>query len=99
MPRRLVVNADDLGLSRAVNAGIAEAHRRGIVTSTSCLVVGPAWEEAVQVLRGLPALGVGVHLAWVEGRPVNDPARVPSLVDRNGRFLGGWPAFLLRYLS
>jgi predicted glycoside hydrolase/deacetylase ChbG (UPF0249 family) len=60
--KRLIVNADDLGLSAGVNAGIVEAHRRGIVTSASLMVRQPAAEEAARLARRLPRLGVGLHI-------------------------------------
>ena len=63
MPERfLIVNADDLGLSDAINAGIVEAHEQGIVTSTSLMVRRPAADAAVAVLAEHPALALGLHL-------------------------------------
>jgi chitin disaccharide deacetylase len=60
--RFLIVNADDLGLSDAVNAGIAEAHKRGIVTSASLMVRKPAAVEAVALAREHPSLAIGLHI-------------------------------------
>jgi predicted glycoside hydrolase/deacetylase ChbG (UPF0249 family) len=62
----LVVNADDLGLSRGVNRGIIEAHERGIVTSASLMVRWPAAEEAAAYARSHSRLGVGLHLDFAE---------------------------------
>jgi predicted glycoside hydrolase/deacetylase ChbG (UPF0249 family) len=59
--RLLIVNADDFGLSRSVNRGIAEAHERGILTSTSLMVRGPAASEAAAYAHDQPGLGVGLH--------------------------------------
>lgn len=59
--RVLVVNADDFGASEGVNRGIVEGHVRGIVTSTSLMVTGPAAREAVALAREHPALGIGLH--------------------------------------
>lgn len=59
---RLIVNADDFGLSQGVNRGIAEAFRNGIVTSASLMVRGRAAEDAARLARRLPGLGVGLHL-------------------------------------
>jgi hopanoid biosynthesis associated protein HpnK len=98
MSRALIVNADDLGMSRSVNEGIAKAHRDGIVTSASLLANGEAFEDAMELVRACPSLGVGLHIGWVDGRPLSDPARVPTLVDRRGRFTNGWKEFLWRYL-
>jgi predicted glycoside hydrolase/deacetylase ChbG (UPF0249 family) len=61
------------------------AHREGIVTSTSLLGNVPALDEARALLAGAPGLGVGVHLTLVGGRPVSDPATVPSLLGADGR--------------
>ena len=60
--RFLVVNADDLGLSAAVNAGVFEAHERGVVTSASLMVRQGAAEEAAEAFSGYPSLAVGLHL-------------------------------------
>jgi predicted glycoside hydrolase/deacetylase ChbG (UPF0249 family) len=62
--RYLVVNADDFGSCSGVNRGIAEAHARGIVTSTSLMVGRPASEEAALVARAFPALSVGLHASF-----------------------------------
>ena len=66
--RKVIVNADDFGLSRGVNRGIIEAHERGILTSTSFMVRQPAAEEAAEYARANPSLGVGLHVdlgEWV----------------------------------
>jgi predicted glycoside hydrolase/deacetylase ChbG (UPF0249 family) len=60
--RRLVVNADDFGLSTGVNAGVLRAHREGIVTSASLMVRAPAAEHAVAAAASHPELGVGLHV-------------------------------------
>jgi predicted glycoside hydrolase/deacetylase ChbG (UPF0249 family) len=84
----LVVTADDLGLSPGVTKGILEAHRRGVVRSTSLLVTFDSSAEAAAQGRMEPDLEVGLHVDLVGGWSVSDPATVPSLVDREGRFLG-----------
>src|SRR3954447_20119572 len=83
---RLVVNADDFGLSPAISRGILAAHRDGIVTSTSLLGNAADLEDARALLGGAPELGVGVHLTLVGGRPVSDPAAIPSLLAADGGF-------------
>jgi predicted glycoside hydrolase/deacetylase ChbG (UPF0249 family) len=82
----VVVTADDLGLSTGVTRGIIEAHRRGIVRSTSLLVTFPAAEEAAALALAEPDLEIGLHLDLVGGVPVSDPAAVPSLCDDDGQF-------------
>ncbi len=84
--KRLIVNADDFGMSRGITDGIILAHRYGFVTSTSLMANMPAAEYAVARLAEVPRLGVGVHLNICAGRPILPPKEVPSLVDANGGF-------------
>jgi len=91
---RLVVNADDFGMSPSISRGIVRAHRDGIVTSTSLLGNCGDLDAARALLAEAPTLGVGVHLALVGGSPVTDPARVPSLVGPNGAFLSRGAEFI-----
>ena len=94
--RLLVVNADDFGLTPGVCRGILTAHERGIVTSTTALAVGPAFDAHAGALRD-SGLAVGAHLCAVgEDPPVLSAAEVPSLVDGRGRFPLTWKAFLAR---
>ncbi|MEI2764772.1 MAG: ChbG/HpnK family deacetylase [Dermatophilaceae bacterium] len=95
--RALVVTADDLGLTVGVNRGIRRAHLDGIVTATSLLAVGGAFDDAVRMLRVTPTLDAGVHLALVgEDPPVLTATEVPTLVDRRGRFPLTYRQFLVR---
>jgi len=94
--KNLIVNADDLGWTAGVNRGIAEAHRNGIVTSSSVLANGAAFDDGVKVVRALPALGVGVHLNLSGGAPVAGTKAVPSLVDERGELSGGPEQLLLK---
>jgi hopanoid biosynthesis associated protein HpnK len=82
--KRLIVNADDFGFTRGVNAGIVRAYKTGIVTSTTIMANGEAFEDAIELVRTNPGLGVGCHLAVVGGRPVAEPSQVRSLVDDEG---------------
>jgi chitin disaccharide deacetylase len=77
--KQLLVNADDFGLSPAINAGIIHAHRDGIVTSTSIVASGSAFAEALQLAQSYPALGLGVHLTLVEEKAVSVAAKIPTL--------------------
>src|SRR5438067_10426812 len=84
---RLVINADDFGLSAGVNRGILEAHAAGTVSSTSLLVNAPGFADAVRGARSAPGLGVGLHLNLTAGSPVPSPGAVATLCDRRtGRF-------------
>ena len=81
--RRLIVNADDFGVTRGVSEGILTAHRHGIVTSTTALVTSRIEPEHVARARD-SALGIGLHVNLTLGRPLTSGA---SLVDESGRFV------------
>ncbi len=84
--KRLIVNADDFGLAESVNRAIIVAHRDGILTSTSLLANGLAFDDAVTLSREFPCLSVGVHLNISEGTPVSPADRIPSLINERGEF-------------
>ena len=97
-PAHLIVNADDFGLCRAVNEGVASAFDNGVVTSASLLPTGDRFEQAVELARARPKLDLGIHLALTQTRSILPTAQVRSLVDARGRFAPTWLAFLSRYL-
>jgi chitin disaccharide deacetylase len=74
----LIVTGDDFGISRGINRGIVETHRRGILTSTSLMVDRPACEEAAALAAEYATLSVGLHL---ELDPA-DAGRVPCELER-----------------
>jgi chitin disaccharide deacetylase len=82
--KRLLVNADDFGLSPGANLGILRAHREGIVTSATIMVNMPAAPEAFRLAKTTPTLGVGLHITLTGGRPLSD---APSLTGPDGCFL------------
>ena len=96
--KRLIVNADDFGLHESVNRGIYKAHTQGIVASTSLMAGGCAFEDAINIKRSCPDLGVGVHLTLVGGCPVVPADQVASLVDDQSCFCSSYPVFLSRFL-
>jgi chitin disaccharide deacetylase len=83
-PRRLIVNADDLGRSTGINDGIFEAHARGLVTSATLMAGEAAAGDAAARLADHPKLGVGLHITLTGSRPTLPARRVPSLVDAAG---------------
>lgn len=93
---RLIVNADDYGMSRGITDGILTAHRYGLLTSTSMMVNMPASEYALDRLAKFPHLGVGIHLNICAARPILPPAEIRSLVGADGRFHA--PAVMIRRL-
>lgn len=98
--KRLIVTADDFGLSEAVNEAVESAHKDGILTTASLMVAEPAARDAVERARRLPKLAVGLHLVVVDGQPVLPPAEIPALVGKDGRFrnclaCGGFAYFFI----
>ncbi len=83
---RLIVTADDFGLHPAVNEAVELAHRDGVLRAASLMVAAPAMLDAVERARRLPGLAVGLHLVLADGVAVLPPARIPDLVDADGRF-------------
>ena len=76
--KRLIVNADDFGFTRDVNAGIVECHRNGILTATTLMANGDAFQDAVRLAKENPSLDIGVHLVLVGGP--GQPGSVPALM-------------------
>lgn len=86
---RLIVNADDYGLTPGVSAGIRHAHANGIVTCTTAMMIFPNLEDDLRrAQEETPDLGLGVHLVASEYEPLRPAASVRSLLDTNGRFFG-----------
>lgn len=79
--RRLIINADDFGLTGGVNRAIVEAHELGVVSSATLMANGQAFAEAAALARAKPRLGVGCHVVLVDGAPVLDQSQVASLLD------------------
>ena len=83
---RLIVNADDFGLSPSVNEAVIRAHREGILTSASLMVNEPGLDQAVKLARENPRLGVGLHLTLLLGHSTLPPEKIPGLVGARGEF-------------
>jgi predicted glycoside hydrolase/deacetylase ChbG (UPF0249 family) len=83
---RVVVTADDFGLSPQVDAGILEAFRHGVVRGTALLVNFPDVSESLARLREAPELEVGIHLNLTAGPPVLPSPRIRSLIRDDGSF-------------
>jgi predicted glycoside hydrolase/deacetylase ChbG (UPF0249 family) len=88
-PKQLAVNADDFGFTPDVNQGIVEAHRQGIVTATTLMANGAAFDDAVRLAAETPTLDIGCHLALISGRSLVTggplPATVPQLLTALAR--------------
>ena len=80
MPPRLIINADDFGLTPGVNRSIIELHRAGVLTSATLMATGAAFDDAASLALANPSLGVGCHIVLTDGTPASDPASIPSLL-------------------
>lgn len=78
--RRLIINADDFGLTGGVNRAIVECHRAGSVTSATLMANSAEFARAVELARAYPKLGVGCHVMLVDGEPISPVPEVGSLL-------------------
>jgi predicted glycoside hydrolase/deacetylase ChbG (UPF0249 family) len=100
MSARLIVNADDFGLTRGINRAIAELHEAGALASATLMANGTAFEDAVAIGRAHPGLGVGCHIVLTDGVPLLPAQEVPTLLGPDGRsFRPSLLGFLLAVLS
>lgn len=100
MKKQLIINADDFGIHPAVNEAVRKAATEGILTSTSLMAGGDAFDEAVEMARSMPSLGIGIHLTLVGGiKSVLPPSEVPSLTWDNGVFCHGYGKLIVRDLE
>ena len=92
---RLILNADDFGLTAGINRAVIELHRAGVLTSASLMARTAATDEAIEIARTTPTLGVGCHVVLVDGEPVLSPQEIPHLaIPGNGRFRPSLIGFL-----
>jgi hopanoid biosynthesis associated protein HpnK len=82
--RRLIVNADDFGLTGGINRAVAELHDSGALNSATLMAEAPRFAEAVALARQCPLLGVGCHIVLVDGSPAADASSISSLLDSAG---------------
>jgi predicted glycoside hydrolase/deacetylase ChbG (UPF0249 family) len=93
--KKLVVSADDFGLTKSISEGTVKAYKDGIVTSINLLPTGRAFEESLYLLKELKLDGIGAHLSLTETSPIADPAKIPSLVTRKGSFHANYISFFI----
>ncbi len=87
MSARLIINADDFGLTSGINRAVEDLHRAGVLSSATLMANGPAFEDAVALARRNPSLGIGCHIVLVDGVPLSPPDRIPSLLGPDRRRL------------
>ena len=85
---RLIINADDFGLTSGVNRAVAELHQAGLLTSATLMARAQATADAIEISLATPSLGVGCHVVLLDGEPVLSPqSEIPNLADPiTGRF-------------
>ena len=91
--RRLIINADDFGLTQGVNRAIREASRSGVVTSATIMANSRAFDEAVASAKALPGLKTGCHVVLIDGEPVS--SGLASLTNGGTRFRSSLKQFAL----
>jgi hopanoid biosynthesis associated protein HpnK len=98
--RRLIVNADDFGLTAGVNRAVRELHHEGALTSTTLMARAAAANQAIELARATPSLGVGCHVVLVDGEPALPAAEIPTLIDRKtGSLRFSLTGFLMRLFT
>jgi predicted glycoside hydrolase/deacetylase ChbG (UPF0249 family) len=85
MAARLILNADDFGLTRGINRAVAGLYAAGALTSATLMANGPAFDDAVAVAHAHPGLGVGCHIVLTDGTPVSPPDHIPTLLGKERR--------------
>lgn len=95
--RRVIISADDFGLSEGVNEAVEQAHRDGILEAASLMVAAPAAADAVRRARAMPTLRVGLHLVVIEGPAALPRQEIAGLVDADGQFPGDQFRLGVRY--
>ncbi|MGC1299747.1 MAG: ChbG/HpnK family deacetylase [Alloacidobacterium sp.] len=82
---RLIVNADDFGLTAGVNQAVMELHRAGALTSATMMATASHFDQAVSAASQSPSLGVGCHIVLVDGTPALPRSAIPSLLDASSQ--------------
>ena len=97
---RLIVNADDFGQTPGINRAVLELHRAGLLTSATLMARAAATDQAIEIARATPTLGVGCHIVLTDGEPALPPAQIPSLLDPSTNlFIPRLAVFLGRLFS
>ena len=99
--RRLIINADDFGLTPGVNRAILEAHSHGVVTSATLMANGAAFDDAIRGARSASQISMGCHIVLVDGVPALEEPRNLTLINKQtpGQFYRSLSSFVLRLLG
>jgi predicted glycoside hydrolase/deacetylase ChbG (UPF0249 family) len=97
MSKKLVITADDFGISKEANDAILKSFQEGSLTSTCIMATGSAFEHAIeQTLPEFPEIGLGVHLNIIEGKTLQNPTRNSLLCDAYGTYNNGFVKLLAK---
>lgn len=97
--KKLIINADDFGVSEDINEGIIECYRRGVVTDVSLLACGPHFDHAVALARENNINRVGIHIALTGAfKAISPHAHISALVNRKGFFHKSFPVLLAKFI-
>lgn len=95
MALKKIFNADDFGISKGVNAAIEQAHKEGILNSTSLMINQKYADEAIEKAKQMPDLEVGLHINLTNENPAANPQDIPLLVNKDGKFKNGFVNLLI----
>jgi predicted glycoside hydrolase/deacetylase ChbG (UPF0249 family) len=97
MAKRLIINADDFGMSREINEGTKRAIEQGIISSVSLMPNMPYFDDAVRFLRKYPHVSIGLHFNITEGKPLILPSQAGNLIREDDSFYH-WPQMIGRFM-
>ena len=96
---KLIINADDFGMSKTVNEAIIDGYKNGILSSTCIMANMPAFEHAVKSLERMPDIGLGIHLNIIERKTMLQQASRENdskLYDKDGKFNNGFLQMIIK---
>lgn len=97
--KNLIVNSDDFGRHELINRAVEKALNEGCLRSATIMAGGAAFDNAVEIAKKNPSLGVGIHFTLANGFPVLPPKEIPTLVTGDGVFFENYVVFLKKYLQ
>lgn len=83
---KIIVRADDLGYSKAINLGISETVHKGIINNVGVMVNMPETENGLNLIKDANVC-LGLHTVICAGRPLTDPKLIPSITNDDGAFV------------
>jgi len=96
--KRLIVCADDFGLTKGVNNGIVQCFQKGILTSTSLMANGPNFIHALSLTEQNPGLDVGIHLTLTDLMPIR-PFLIKDLIGPDSKFFTNYLSVIKKIIS